>query len=379
MVVMDKDRAEDLYQQASDAHENEDYESAGDLYMAALSHNQFHWESMRWLADVLLNLERYEDAIPWYEKTIEGDYTAGDANFFNDYGLCCYEICETLKAVRIYKQALEIEDHTIAHGNMGKGLYQLWQEGDKSNARTIAQWWVDKYPNNADAQHIGVAILGGQPPKTANADYVEETFDDFAEEFEEKLLNDLGYKAPQLLEQKVLQIMDSGHFNKRVIDLGCGTGLCGPWLFDYASELIGIDLSQRMLDYAGEKECYHKLEKAELTEWLYNNDPCHIGVAADVFCYIGDLLPVFTAWQKTALTGNRAGYLFFTVESCTADEAGNTGYNLPPSGRYRHSESYIHTVVPESGLQLVSCEQVTLRHEYGEDVGGYLVVAQKTK
>ena len=37
---------------------------------------------------------------------------------------------------------------------------------------------------------------------------------------------------------------------ERVLDAGCGTGLCGPLLRPYAKRLVGVDLSSGMLERA---------------------------------------------------------------------------------------------------------------------------------
>ena len=44
-----------------------------------------------------------------------------------------------------------------------------------------------------------------------------------------------------LAGQAVLDVLD-------VLDLGCGTGLCGPLLRPYARALAGVDLSPQMLE-----------------------------------------------------------------------------------------------------------------------------------
>lgn len=34
----------------------------------------------------------------------------------------------------------------------------------------------------------------------------------------------------------------------RILDLGCGTGLCGAWFTDYAKDLVGVDISPNMIE-----------------------------------------------------------------------------------------------------------------------------------
>lgn len=411
-----------LYDIASELHEDEEYEAAQFLYEQALILTPDDVDCVRWLADVHLHMENYETAISYYDRTIgvlwDGDthaeletdavlatygvaipplsvrldcglkYTAlpphsaddsadddrmDDGDFYNDYGLCCYELSQTHRAVELYLSGLLLGDHGTIHGNLGMALYQLYQEGETTTAQTMATWWAETYPDNVDAGHIGVAIGGGNPPKMADATYVAETFDDFAEEFDQKLLNDLDYQAPKLLHQAVRDLFGKTA-DYRIVDLGCGTGLCGEWLRDYANDLIGVDLSPKMLDLARDKGFYDTLSQSDLTAWLNENAPCHLAVAGDVFCYIGDLADILGAWQNTAIAGERTGYILFTVEH-NADDTAN-GYILNPSGRYRHTERYIRDVVQNADLHMVQLDKVVLRYEYGEPVNGLLAVAK---
>src|SRR6202012_4484032 len=101
----------------------------------------------------------------------------------------------------------------------------------------------------------------------------------------------LKYEAPQLLHaalQRPGQLpRESG---LRILDLGCGTGLCGPLLRPWAARLVGVDLSPKMLSKAAARGVYDQLNCAELTQWLAEEaQPFDVIVCADVLCYFGDL------------------------------------------------------------------------------------------
>src|SRR6202011_5820865 len=117
-------------------------------------------------------------------------------------------------------------------------------------------------------------------------------FDDFAESFDRNL-EELGYRAPQLLFDAVRQ---SGALQRSldVLDIGCGTGLCGPLLRPFARRLVGVDLSPNMLSKAAARAVYDQLNCAELTQWLAEcGQQFGLVVAADVLCYFGDLSAAF--------------------------------------------------------------------------------------
>ena len=54
-----------------------------------------------------------------------------------------------------------------------------------------------------------------------------------------------------------------------VVDLGVGTGLCGPWLASLSPErLVGVDLSPEMLAQAEARGMYDELLAADVIEAL---------------------------------------------------------------------------------------------------------------
>jgi len=102
-------------------------------------------------------------------------------------------------------------------------------------------------------------------PEQAPAAYVKELFDGYAEGFDQALVQELDYQTPQLLAELLPDQPDAA---LAVLDLGCGTGLCGAFLRPRAARLVGLDLSEKMLAKAGERGLYDALHSAELTAWL---------------------------------------------------------------------------------------------------------------
>lgn len=49
-----------------------------------------------------------------------------------------------------------------------------------------------------------------------------------------------------------------------VLNLGCGTGNCGPFLAPHARQLVGVDQSPDMLEVAATKGFYTELIEAEI-------------------------------------------------------------------------------------------------------------------
>ena len=158
-----------------------------------------------------------------------------------------------------------------------------------------------------------------------------------------------------------------------VLDAGCGTGLCGVLVAPFARRLVGVDLSEGMLAHAKEKNVYHALMKAELTEYLRDNSEAFdLIVSADTLVYFGDLEGVIAACAG-ALRPN--GLLVFTLEHAVGDAA-------VPTTVWSCTAV---TVMPEptssscstcSGLQS-KIIQAELRMEAGAPVPGLVIRAAK--
>ena len=171
--------------------------------------------------------------------------------------------------------------------------------------------WLEEEPGDPIARHMLAACTGRDVPERASSAFVEKTFDSFASSFESKLAS-LSYRAPSLI---AAMLEDSGLEPSHcldVLDAGCGTGLCGPIVAPFARWLVGVDLSEGMLAHANDKNVYHALMKAELTEFLRDNgEAFDLIVSADTLVYFGDLKGAIAAFAY-ALRPN--GLFVFTLE-----------------------------------------------------------------
>jgi len=245
--------------------------------------------------------------------------------------------------------------------------------GQHDKAVAVCEEWVRNSPGDPRARHALAAHSGRDVPPRAANDYVETVFDDFAEGFEAKLAR-LEYRAPTLVGDAVAAAVPDAARSLDVLDLGCGTGLCGPLLAPFARRLVGVDLSQGMLNYAREKQVYDELVHAELTEYLQQQPAASVDVivTADTLVYFGALEAVASA-AAVALRPN--GVLVFSVEEATEPEFASS-YSLRPHGRYTHGEPYVRSVLTDAGLQ-PHIERGELRLESGLPVTGLVVRAAK--
>lgn len=245
--------------------------------------------------------------------------------------------------------------------------------GRPDDARAVYQQWAEELPDDPTPRHMLAAVSGEGVPERADDRYIVETFDGFADSFDEQLAS-LKYNAPQLVAASLLAHPLYLTGRAAVLDAGCGTGWCGPLLRSTAGHLVGVDLSSRMLALAKQRGVYDELHEGELTAFIASRPAAFdIIVMADVLCYFGRLEPALRAAHDALLSG---GLLCFSVESLTEVAPGES-FKLRQHGRYAHARPYLERVMTEAGFEPPGIDTVVLRQELGQPVNGYLVSGRR--
>jgi Tfp pilus assembly protein PilF/SAM-dependent methyltransferase len=151
---------------------------------------------------------------------------------------------------------------------LGDALFRLSTTGQEGQ---IVKLWLALFPQDEVPNHRLAAQGGVAAPARASDAYVSYLFDHYADSFDVQLAK-LHYRAPELIAGQLAQSLPSPQAHWRVLDAGCGTGLCGVWLRPYARELTGVDLSPGMVAKARARGGYDRLEVAELTQFLARKD-----------------------------------------------------------------------------------------------------------
>jgi predicted TPR repeat methyltransferase len=216
---------------------------------------------------------------------------------------------------------------------------------------------------------LGAAELSSMPPT-----YVRALFNQYAPKFEAALVNDLGYRGPAVLFKAVLAARVAAcepAFFRRAIDLGCGTGLAAGAFAAQTEEIIGIDLSPRMIELARASGLYAELEVAEIVEGLSDRREASadLVLAADVMVYVHDMAPLLREVARVLAPG---GLLAFTAETHSGE-----GVVLGQGLRYAHSAATVCGSIEAAGLTLNQLEAASSRTESGMPVPGLVVVATK--
>jgi len=251
-----------------------------------------------------------------------------------------------------------------AHYNLAVSLHQegRYEEASRAYRSALA---ID--PSNEAARHLCIALAGENSDSPPDS-YVLGLFDAYAEQYEKHLIENLGYCVPEAIQALVAEASDNRRFS-RGLDLGCGTGLIGDAFGDRVDRLVGVDLSNNMLEAARQKSIYHALHHGNLVDFLEGVQAYDLVLAADAFNYVGALNEVF---HRTARCLEPSGYFAFSVENVAGD-----GFKLLPSGRYGHSQFYIENLASENGLNVVAGKLVSIRKERGKAIAGTLFVLRK--
>jgi len=277
---------------------------------------------------------------------------------------------QPVNALKAYRHCLKIKpNHFESLAAYGK---LMAEKGSLDKSAWAYRRLLLQKPEDANIKHLLSASTSENVQGGVNEQYVKDVFDHYADTFEDHLVNILSYTTPEKLKDLFNDTIDDTK-DLNTIDLGCGTGLCGPLFRPCSKQLVGVDLSSGMLEKASDKACYDELLNCDLVAGLNKYyGSLDLAVAADVFIYVGDLEEVFTACFKALKTG---GHLLFSVESTTSRK----GMVLQPSGRYHHSSRYIEELLEEHHFALTRQESVNIRTEAGKPVSGELYLACKEK
>jgi predicted TPR repeat methyltransferase len=227
--------------------------------------------------------------------------------------------------------------------------------------------------DSGDALGAGLrlATLGAcAVPATAPRAYVQALFDQYAAKFDRHLVEKLAYRGPQILVDAVERAAPRQIF-AHMLDLGCGAGLAGAAFRQKARLRTGIDLSPAMIEQARAKNIYGRLAAADLVEFL-TCEPAgsvDLAIAADVFVYIGDLDPVFSAAARVL---TRGGLLAFTAQSFDGD-----GFRIGDDMRYAHGRDGLISCAERNGFSVAEISAASTRKDRGVDVPGWVAVLRK--
>ena len=391
--------AEDLqhiYRMALEAHEQEEYARAVELYGRILQqhpdadlvlYNQglalYQLESFAEAAtafgqaaairqddaDTWFNLglalkqdNRFAEARRAYEQALQLNI---DEDVLFNLANCCREEGALEQAAVYYERLLVlVPDHVSCLNNYA---YLCHLQGEYEQARKFYQRLLALQPDHSGARHM-LAALNGTAETTPENAYVRDLFDQYSDSFEQSLVEKLEYRVPELL-LALLEEHDQRTIYQNCLDLGCGTGLAGALLRPRCQTLTGVDLSAKMVAVAADKGVYDSLDIDDVVQFLQQGQQLFdLVVAADLLTYMADLEPLF---QAVATSSCRNSLFIFSTENCA-----DSGWQVRPTGRFAHHPDYIAEVVGKSRGEIVCCKGASLRKEREAWAAGNLYLVQ---
>ncbi len=239
--------------------------------------------------------------------------------------------------------------------------------GHDAEALAVLQDLQRIAPADGFAKHMLEAAAGTTPAK-ADPEYVRQVFEVLAPRYDDLMLETRGYRAPALLAQAV-KAHTAGR-DLRVLELGCGTGLCGLMVRDMAVTLKGIDLSPDMADLALASRIYDSVDVADAVAAMAGDPETYdVVLAGDTLAYFGDLAPLLHQVKARLKPG---GVFAFSVEA-TSD---GTSCRLTPSGTFAHSRNELERLAGADGFKVLQMAPESLKLLNGEPVHGVIAVLQ---
>lgn len=245
--------------------------------------------------------------------------------------------------------------------------------------------------DNAAAKHMLASLTADATIPRADTEYVQNLFDNYAENFEHSLVQELGYNGYERLRRGYDRFMTRLNRRNEVVDLvvdaGCGTGLVGEQFRNVSQRLIGVDLSASIIEQGAKTRpgLYDETRVGDVM-MIFSELAGSISLilAGDSYIYFGDLMPLFQSMYEGLQSG---GYAAFTLENVSAETEETLAeskptwrWQLTASGRFAHRRSYVEAVSQENQLKVAHYEPLDdFRFEHGVGVRGHLFILEKPR
>ncbi len=317
------------------------------------------------MAALFMKNNLYENALKHYRELLRLEPNNTEA--FYNAGVAYMSLGHLEHAMESFEKVLINDNKNFdAYANLG-AIYM------RKNANNKAiEYFENALAINKEDQVVNymlASITNTEKFDRAPKKYVTGLFDNYAEYYDKHMIEKLSYCLPSkfqnLIKEKIpiTQQID-------ILDLGCGTGLVGEYVKQYANKLHGVDLSKNMLRFAKKRDVYGKLFCMDILEFLSKcTRQYNLVLSADVFGYFGDLEEIFKFVNK-AITAK--GYFLFSVEDSI-----EYPFKLEETGRFTHNENYILELIEKNNFKLIQLVSLSARKqdEHNVSMQTYLLQA----
>lgn len=357
-----------------------------DYFGKSLAFDNNNQEARNNLAGTFMLHDRYENAITHYLEllTIEPN----NREYHYNIAVAYMQLGHLNEAMVHFETVIENHpDHAASLNNLAA---IFWRLGDPRKAENFFMRALAVEPENTTSRYMLTALRSKNDPTNANseyqehgapADYVKNLFDNYAVQYDAHLCGQLQYQLPAKIGELLREYFFI-HDDRRVVaniqgeclDLGCGTGLVGQYLKSYYAQLIGVDLSEKMLKNAEKTGFYDQLFCDEILHFFQDfshstKQSWDCICAAEVFEYLGVLKAIF---QEISEHLKPQGLFIFSIEITE-----HADFLLQDTARFAHNPTYIHQLAKENGLKLLHEIPMTARLQNHEPLSSCLFFLEK--
>jgi predicted TPR repeat methyltransferase len=358
--------------------ELQQYEDAISHFLLILKDHPFHVETEVNLASCFLKSGQIDQAKMHYRQALVMLPT--DTQILFNLGVISMQQGRLYDAIEYYLRLEKAHpDYFPVQQNLGAAFLTIKK---RDEALLHFRKALKLMPDNQSVLHLVHVLSQDKPLSCSPPEYIKTLFDSYADHYDAHLVTTLHYQVPQLFYQAIkatyskylkidmralTEITDEKPLD--ILDLGCGTGLCGEQFAPLAKSLTGVDISSKMLEIASQKKIYDELIEGDIISFLQDKHAAFdLILAGDVLVYFGDLSLLFTL-VSSALRDQ--GLFVFNTE--ISDEK---DHELKETGRFAHHLNYVKDLASKHHLIVLEHDVLPLREDQQEKIIGHLFVLQ---
>jgi predicted TPR repeat methyltransferase len=333
-----------------------------DQYLAFLAYNPNAHTANLNLGMLYISQQRCSDALPHLLQAFK--IQPEPPELYGHIADCYLDCGQDSQAIEYYK----IVNQKISNPSWVHNLAVLYLRNQQPiQAEDFFQRALTLDANNYTARHMLSALQHNTEIINTAPAYTQALFDQYAWYYDEHMKKKLAYDLPVKFRHLI-----SNNKLQNILDLGCGTGLCGLVFRDLAHNLVGQDLSFEMLRVAYNLGAYDCLVQANINHSLPGlaQDYFELILAAEVLGYVGELAPLFANIKHTLKTN---GTFIFSIETNNGNHNAQN-YTLEHSGRFTHQLKYIEHLAQKNNFIIRHSEATILRKSEHSTIFGHIFI-----
>lgn len=364
LVSRDGSEIKSMFELGLSYLKNGKIEHALNSFMKVLLHWPDCAEAYNNIGFIYFNKQNYEQAVQCFLRALKAHPSNG--RFMHNIGMCYGKMSDWESAIKFYRMSIE-EDGNYAHSYYNlAGIYRDLGQYEKA-LPLYEQVIVFNGELSIDAEFM-VSSIKGNNINSAPREYLTRLFDQYALYYDEHMHSQLSYNSAFVFEKLIKSI---GRSYGTVLDIGCGTGAVGKYLMSASEYMIGIDLSECMIDVCKGKGYYSECLVGDFIDMpdFGNKGRFDCVTLCDVLIYYGEI---------HAMVKKSCDLLASKGDFIVNFEHGNIdNYQLDLNGRYRHGRDFVLGTLEEEGLVIKDIIESYSRVEQGKKIDSTFVRARK--